>query len=117
MNEQVIKELIAVGRLGGPFSSYAASQLLREASCYDGTRYWILISNFNRGDTKNIRQYLDDWRKQDHQPKKEIFKFTPGEHYHVMNTKFDSLDNAIDYLRQHGYAYAGLVEKHVYRTE
>lgn len=107
--------LIALGLLGGRFAQYAASHLL--SGHWAEVRYWMLVSCFARQDAKTVRIYLTDWKVQDRRPKAKVSKFVPGQHYHVLNVKFDTLDEAMEHLRRKGYEYGGLSETHVYRPE
>jgi hypothetical protein len=42
----------------------------------------------------------------------QVHKFNPGQHFHVLDTKFDTLDEAIRHLEANGYQYGGLQEKY-----
>lgn len=64
-----------------------------------------------------VRMFVNDWSKRSNKPGCGVFKFNPGEHYHCLNEKFDTLDEAIANLKTKGYAYSGLTERHVYREE
>jgi hypothetical protein len=58
---------------------------------------------------------LNDWNGQaPDRPGVRVSKFVPGEHFHVLNEKFLSLDDAIKHLKSKGYEYDGLDEKFVY---
>ncbi len=37
--------------------------------------------------------------------------FVPGDHYHCLNVKFDSLEEAIKHLESQGYRYGGYQER------
>jgi len=43
-----------------------------------------------------------------------VYKYVPGDHFHVLDTKFDTLEEAKRHLVQNGYVYGGLELKHVY---
>ena len=45
----------------------------------------------------------------------KVSKFNPGKHFHVLDTKFDTMDAAIAHLKQKGYIYGGL-EEHYWPT-
>jgi hypothetical protein len=77
----------------------------------------MLVSAFKRGDERTVLMYLDDWPKMDRRPRVTVSKFTPGNHYHVLSVKFDTLEEAQQHLLSKGYQFGGLVEKHVYATE
>ena len=112
-----IPGLVALGCNGGAFAHHASSKLLSMRGCWSSVRYWMLISAFSRGDQRGVLRFLDDWVKQDRLPKAQVSKFVPGEHYHVLGVKFDTLDEAQRHLRSRGYQYGGLTEKYVYREE
>ncbi len=109
--------LIALGFLGSPFNSYAAGRLLSRNSCWSECRYWMLVSALNRHDRVTARIYLHDWPAQDRKPKAKVSKFVPGDHWHVLGTKFDTLQEAIGYLQSRGYVYAGFSETYLPKVE
>jgi len=108
---------LAVSRNGLDFRGYAVSNLLRIWNCYTEIRYWLLMSALARQDKRTARIFLQDWKAQDRRPKAKVSKFTPGEHYHALGTKFDSLDEAQRYLFERGYTYGGFEETHVYAKD
>lgn len=110
-----------LARLGEPFISRVASELTGGLP-YDPTsnrevRYWLVYSALARGDTDAARGFVQDWSKYRARPSEFVSKFNPGDHYHAMDRKFDTLNEAIEYLRRIGRAYAGLKEVHVYAKE
>lgn len=109
--------LIALGLNGRNFAEHAAAKLLSLNNCYGEVRRHLLVSCLRRHDKTRAKQFLVDWTKEDLKPKINVSKFIPGEHYHVLNTKFDTLDDAINYLNAKGYQYAGLTETHVYKPD
>jgi len=108
------ESLISLSRLGYDFRQYAVSNLLTIHSCYSECRYWMLMSALARQDARAARIYLQDWKYQDKLPKAKISKFIPGEHYYVLNNKFNSLEEAKNYLHEQGYIYAGFEEVYTY---
>jgi len=77
----------------------------------------MLLSAFARKDSPAIRVFINDWSKHNSRPGCTVSKFIPGQHYHCLGAKFDTLQEAIDHLKASGYVYDGLTEKHVYRPE
>ena len=118
IDENEVRELVAVAQHGYQFREYAASQLISLAGCWGNCRYEILLSVMARGfhEWPNVFQLLADWKAQDRMPSREVSKFIPGDHYHVADRKFDTLEAAQEYIRSRGWRYAGLTEKHVYST-
>lgn len=55
-----------------------------------------------RGDTAQARAYLEDW---EHIAKRytRVSKYEPGDHYYVLDTKFESLEEAIEHARELGW--------------
>ena len=108
---------------GAPFSTRAALELLEDVPNYgDGwesreAQYHILRAAMAREDFEACRMHVNDWSALKGRPSKTVSKFLPGDHYHVLDTKFDTLDEAINHLEARGYRYGGLQEKHVYREE
>ncbi len=88
------ESFIALSMNGQNFRGYAVSNLLRIWGCYTPMRSQLLISCLTRQDKRAARIFLQDWRNEDRMPKIKITKFIPGEHFHVLNTKFDSLGEA-----------------------
>lgn len=106
---------------GGSFAAHAASELVRDLPhdefCPCEIKYYILRSAMAREDFEACRIHINDWSQRRSRPSAMVSKFIPGEHYHVLGEKFDTLDEAQQYLRSRGYVYGGLTEKHVYREE
>ena len=112
-------QLIALGCGGGQFPRHAAGKLLRELGLWSEVRYWMLVSALSRQDAKCAKMYLIDWNTQDkdHRPSAVVSKFIPGEHYHVLGTKFNSLLEAKAHLNRKGYKFGGVEEKFLYTHE
>lgn len=106
---------------GGAFASRAASELLRgipsNPLCGHDTMWYMLRSAMAREDYEACRIYVNDWSRRRSPPSERVSKFIPGQHYHCLGEKFDTLDLAIRHLKLNGYAYGGLKEVHVYREE
>lgn len=114
------ESMIALARNGYQFAEYAAFQLLRETSRSDvdwEVRYWMIRSALGRQDARTVRIYVNDWKHARHRPSAPVSKWIPGDHYYVLNEKFDTLDEARDHLCNRGYRYEGLIEKHVYTRD
>lgn len=109
---------LALGcNFGYPFISHTVSVLM-EGISYDRSRRELLKSAMSRKDKEACRMFINDWSKRpQYRPRVIVSKFIPGEHFHCIGTKFDSLDDAISHLKQNGYEYEGLVEKFIYSTE
>jgi hypothetical protein len=108
------ESLLALGMMGGNFRSHAVGGLLSIHGCWTEIQSWMLHSALARQDKRTARIYLQDWKSQDRRPTARVSKFIPGEHYHVLDTKFDSFGEAQRYLFARGYTYGGLQESHVY---
>lgn len=106
------QSLIALSRNGYAFRLYAASALLSLFGCYTECHYWMIVSALTRQDGRAVVIFLQDWSKK--RLTKIVTKFVPGAHYHVDDTKYDSLIEAKDHIKQSGYDYGGLIETHVY---
>lgn len=110
---------------GGQFASHAISKVLLDG-CNVGygtglerdTAYYMLRSAIAREDKRTARMYVNDWRRRKStKPTRMVSKFVPGDHYHTLDQKFDTLQAAQDFLTRCGYSYGGLIEEHVYKTE
>ncbi len=116
------EDLLHLGLNGGNFAGYAASKLASSCEYYRNweCKYWILRSCFSRGDIEKARIMVNDWshkQPKTGKPSANVSTFIPGDHYHVLGTKFDTLEQAISHLESKGYVYAGLIEKHVYSSQ
>ena len=112
---------IPLAHNGEPFISRVAYELTRGLP-YDPfvgweTRYWMVYAALARQDYDCARQYVHDWSRPKLRPSEVVSKFVPGDHYHTLGDKFDTLDEAIQHLKRNGRAYAGLKEVHVYARE
>lgn len=67
----------------------------------------ILNSCLMRGDLNAAEQFVLDWN-QTKTKKMHVSKWFPGRHYYALDKKFNTLGEAIEYLRKNGYAYSGL---------
>src|SRR4051812_30340058 len=88
--------------------------LLQREHGLSEVEYWQVYSAFARQDWECVKKYLTWWGKRQ---SVHVSRFTPGEHYHVLGVKFDTLAEAQQHLEREGYNYAGLREVHVYRPE
>lgn len=104
---------------GLPFSAHAAWALLEglpeHPRCSRSAQYWMLRSAMAREDTDTCRMYVNDWSRPPGRPSVTVSKFIPGQHYHCLDVKFDTLDEAIRHLRQMGYEYGGVYEHRIFR--
>lgn len=117
LQDEYAEGLVHLGVLGDLFAEYAASRLLSEYGIYSNVYFWMLVSAFNRGDKEAVRRFLTDWKEMARKPSAVVSKFVPGDHYHVLDTKFDTLEEAMEYLHRRGHNYGGLKETHVYKPE
>lgn len=112
---------IPLAGLGEPFISRVASALISglplDALVGWETRYWMVYSALARGDANTARMYVNDWSRPRLRPSEVVSRFVPGDHYHAMGERFETLDEAIRHLRLKGRTYAGLKEVHVYARE
>lgn len=113
------ESLIYLGFLGGEFARHAAAQLISGQSCpcHWETAFWLIVSAMVRKDADAVRVFLNDWSCSGGGPLANVSKFTPGEHYHCLGAKFDSLEKAVIHIKSRGFRYGGLTEKHVYTGE
>ena len=112
---------IALSRNGGRFLSYAASELTsglpHDPRCGWEVRYWLVYSALNRGDVRAARVFVNDWSNHRSRPGARVTKWVPGDHFHTLGERFNTLDEAINHLRNRGYEYDGFSETHAYRQE
>lgn len=112
---------IPLAHNGEPFISRVASELIRGLP-YDPlvgweTRYWMVYSALARQDYDCTRRYVHDWSEPKSRSSEVVSKFVPGDHYHALGERFDTLDEAIHYLKSNGRIYGGLKEVYVYPKE
>ena len=86
-----------------------------------GVRYWILMAHVNTQDIGGCRALLNYWWDWSRGARPgpvmvNISKFTPGEHYHVRDRKFDTLGEAQAYIRRQGWEFGQFLEEFVYPT-
>lgn len=113
LNEEQ-ESLLHLAMSGGRFVSYAATQLTHDIP-YEECRFDILRSCLARHDIEQARVFINDWTSSKYKTKVNVSKFVPGDHYHVLGTKFDTLEQAIAHIRSQGHEYGRLIEKFVYR--
>ena len=83
-------------------------------------RMWILIAHINTEDIKGFRKHINywfDWERQCPKGLHNISKFIPGEHFHTMGTKFNSMEEAVAHIEKNGGIVGRIIEKHFYSTE
>ena len=83
--------------------------------CWGSVRFDLLRSAMCRRDVEAVRIFLHDWLYLDARPGQCAYKYVPGEHFYALNTKFNTLNEAISHLTARGYRYAGLHEERVQR--
>lgn len=110
--------MIALSQEGGRFLSYAAGELVSGLPYnpkMDYTvRYWMVFSALNRGDSRTARMYVNDWSQARTRPAAKVHKWNPGRHYHALSERFDTLQEAKDYLSTKGYVFDGFEERRVF---
>lgn len=116
------ESLLYLGLNGVQFAEYAASKLASSCEYFRDweTKYWCLRACFSRRDIETARVYVNDWSHK--QPKRvtryaNVSRFVPGNHYHVLGTKFDTMEEAQEYLESQGYTYGETILKHVYPNQ
>lgn len=110
MNEvhSEIKSWIDLAKCGARFHEHAARQMLscirlKRNLVVNGSLVYVLASCFGRNDWKGAFQFAIDWSDPYSLPTADISRFQPGEHYHVLDTKFDTWIEALNYLEKNGY--------------
>ena len=76
---------------------------------------YMVESALARGDEERALKHLQDMPRS--KPRCRVSKFIPGEHYHVLDRKFDTYTAALGYAEQQGYVVEGLYERHVYTRD
>lgn len=84
--------------------------------------YWCLISRLHCQDEMGFRKHLNywwDWDRESYRTVRvaDVTKFIPGEHYHTLNEKFNTLGEAKRHLMHEGYEFGTFKEIHVYQRE
>lgn len=98
---------LALSQMGGAFLDYATQQLLRMYEAGSEVKYFMLRASLARGDTKQALVLLTDWSGRG-LPETDVSKFDPGDHYHTLGRKFDTLQDALHHLEERHYRYGGL---------
>jgi hypothetical protein len=111
-------------RLGSFFMWDALDQLIslcdfktKEAA---EARSWMLIAHINTEDTQGFRSHINywfDWERQCPRGIQNVSKFIPGQHFHTMGTKFDSLAEAVEHIEKNGGMLGRIIEQHFYSNE
>lgn len=116
-----LEDAIALRALGGPFTAQeVAHRLLRLVNLTPKysreMMYWSIVSALARYDFDCVRRYVLDWASSPVEPPVwDVSKFIPGDHYHVNGAKFDTLDEAKDYIGRQGAAFGQFRERFVYK--
>lgn len=79
-------------------------------------RFWMLMAHVNTQDPAGLREILNYWWEWDTAACREvrtanISKFNPGEHYHVLDEKFPTYDEAMSHLKRKGYELGQFIEQ------
>jgi hypothetical protein len=81
---------------------------------------YIIESCLTRYDEKEAEILIRDWnvpQTPKQRPKEWIHKWQPGDHYHVLDMKFDTEREARDYLDKNGYDCLGVDVRYVYTRQ
>lgn len=78
---------------------------------------YIIDSCLARYDEAQAEQLLRDWCGARKRPAEYIHRFQPGSHYHVLDEKFDTENEAREHLRKLGYDCLGVNVKYVYTRQ
>lgn len=93
----------------------------RETRIAGDVRYYMLLAHVNTQDIAGCRELLNYWWDWSRGARPgpvvvNISKFTPGEHYHVRDEKFNTMAEARAYIKQQGWEFGQFLEEHVYAT-
>jgi len=115
--DDIREGMIVLARQGAPFIQYAAREIVRGISSHLSWElmYNMVLSALAREDERAVRIYVNDWSATAcKKPQRSIFKWIPGDHFYALEDKFDTLDEAKQHLKRHGYECGPVVEQHVY---
>lgn len=103
-----VKSWIGLAMVDPRLHEYAAREILnciqvRHELVSNGALFWIMVSCLRRCDKKGALQFAIDWSDPYSLPTADITKFQPGDHYHVLDCKFDTWSEAEAYLKKCGY--------------
>lgn len=93
----------------------------RDAKNAYEARRWMLISHINTEDKPGFRSlcnYWWDWDRLFGSRRGKIMnvtKYVPGDHFHAVNERFDTLNDAVRYIREQGYTFGRFDEVHIYK--
>ncbi len=90
------------------FREYAASNIywslrLKPKLANNDVLPFMLMSAMARQDTARVVQYAIDWSQESELPHTPVSRFVPGDHYHVLGVKFNTIDEAFSHAQKHGY--------------
>ena len=83
-------------------------------------RYWMLMAHVNCQSPMGVRKHINYWWNWGGERQKkfvDVHRYVPGEHYHCMDTKFDTLGEAKEHIQKNGGVFGKLHYKHVYAKE
>lgn len=84
-------------------------------------RYWMLIAHVNCDNEMGVRKHLNywwNWGSQTVQNQwKNVSKFIPGDHYHCLGERFNTMQEAKSYIAEKGFVFGKLIHRHVYATD
>jgi hypothetical protein len=114
-NWHIVSEAI-VGNIIRELLDNCEIQSYEEREC----KYWMLMAHVNTQDPAGIRSHLNYWWNGSHRDQKKfenVSKFVPGDHYHCLNTKFNTLAGAKDHIEKNGFIFGEFIKRHVYKNE
>ena len=113
------ESMIFIARNGYPFNEYAAREIVSGINSFlsYGLMVNLVLSALRRQDANAVRVFVNDWSNSTRRPHRPVFKWIPGDHFYALEEKFDTLEEAKNYLNVHGYDFESLVERHVYMRD
>jgi hypothetical protein len=115
------ESMISLARNGPDFHGYAAREILRGNSSHLdlSLRVDLIRSALNRHDEDAVRVFVNDWADMGIRGPKSamVSRWVPGDHFYALDEKFESLYEAIQHLKNNGYKYSGITERHVYKHD
>lgn len=113
-----------IREVGGAFPFIDIDYFAIKALFLNGDRRGYLRRLLDRGYMKkhHIRAYMKkikgkDGPVSDIVKRVTIFKWVPGDHYHVLGEKFTTREKAEIYAQEQGYSVDGLKLRYSYKTE
>ena len=97
---------------GLPWMLYMAIHSEENLGALSQIQYEMVVSALLRGDEETAQEYFADFKGEIRFA--TVSKFIPGEHYHVLGSKFDEYGDAVKYANERGFRVDGLKEVFVY---